>query len=129
MSDPQKSPSIDPRHLCQIEIPVTDLERARRFYLDVFGWKESATEIHEMALIDVPRECPFGVSLVRSEKVGSAHGPIVYFSIDDIDPLLAALARSDGRLVSGADRQPGYGKTWKVSDPDGNQWGIFQRRV
>lgn len=121
-------PSIDPRRLCQIEIRATDLDRARRFYRDAFGWDESPTEIHGVALVEVPRDCPFGMSIIQDSTSFASGSPVVYFAVESPEAIAEAAKGAGGRVVSGPDRQPGYGKTWRVADPDGNVWGLFQKR-
>ncbi|MCJ2876647.1 VOC family protein [Rhizobium pusense] len=83
--------------VAHVEIPVTDLDRAMRFYSAVFG--VSFTEIvalHGSRMAYFPfEEGRDGASLALAEGdvyVPTLNGAVVYFSVDDID---AAIARAE----------------------------------
>ena len=129
-------PALDPRRLCQLEVPVTDVERALAFYRQAFGWERSPAEIHEYIVLEVPADCPFGVSLVpqgimppSADEARGRGGPTLYFAVDDADGLVAKVVACGGRKRFGPLRFAGYGSIWQVEDPDGNRFGLYGGRA
>ncbi len=119
---------IDPRSLCQIEIPIGDATRARAFYAEAFGWLPVPAELHEYIVLSVPRDCGFGIALVPSAKAPAArHGPVVYFAVDDPAAVVAKAEAVGGKLRFGPSKMLGYGEIWQLEDPDGNRFGLYRR--
>ncbi len=114
-----------PTHPCQIEVPVTDLERARDFYGAVLGWVPTPADLHEVIVIDVPADCPWGISLIRKSGHLAGEGPTLFWRVGDPEAALAATVKFGGKILQGPQRHPGYGRAWRICDPDGNAWGIF----
>ncbi|SMF66741.1 VOC family protein [Pseudobacteriovorax antillogorgiicola] len=118
---------IDPRKLCQIEFPTEDLDAAITFYEVVLGWPTVPIEIHRYVVLQTPKDCPYGISLVPShEEIGQ--GPVLYFksegslALDQVEAL-------GGRLVFRDQRLPGYGVITMIEDPSGNRIGFFNKSL
>jgi hypothetical protein len=117
---------IDPRHLVQIEIPVTDRHRAKMFYQEVFGWQTSPAELHECLILEVPEGCPYGISLVPGQPKGNSSPSIIpYFRVDEPTTILHNAVRCGGAIVKNATPLIGYGVLHHLQDPDGNVIGII----
>ncbi len=52
MTDNASKPAYAPGTICHIELPCSDLTRARHFYESVFGWKTTSTDCPGYALFD-----------------------------------------------------------------------------
>lgn len=120
---------VDPTRLCQIEILVGDLAKSIKFYDEAFGWRPVPAEFHEMALMDVPRNCPFGISLRpanQGENTGSQRVTL-YFTVDDPQGTLERVVASGGRKVATTLKLPGYGVVYLCEDPDGTRFGLFEK--
>lgn len=127
--------NVDPHRLCQIELTVTDVARAIRFYEEVLGWAEVPAEIHSYVLLSVPSECPFGIALVAQatsnhDRQGSDHSETngritLYFHCSDPEPILARVVPYGGRLVGKVLPLPSYGVIHRFEDPDGNRFGLY----
>ena len=120
---------ISPSSLCQIEIQVNDLDRSLHFYREVFGWEAVPAEIHEVTVLSVPEECPYGISLVSGR-----HGTelqkgriILYFPSENPNLLMEKAIEHGGKPRFGPKKLQGYGIIYQVEDPDGVRWGLFQR--
>lgn len=113
-------------NICQLEIPVSDLETAKDFYLNVFRWEPIDIELHEYVVLDIPRSLPYGISLVRSKNTRSG-GPVVFFQCSDLQTLKERVIRAKGKVVK--ERLiPGYGKALLIEDPFRNQFGLFEKK-
>ncbi len=122
-------PIVDPVRLSQIEIVVSDLGRSLRFYDEAFGWRPVPAEFHELVLLDVPRDCPFGISL-RPEVQSEGNRPqrlTLYFTVDDPEHVLDKVSSAGGRSIPTKIKLPGYGVVYLCEDPDGTRFGLFKR--
>jgi predicted enzyme related to lactoylglutathione lyase len=116
---------VDPRRLCQIEIPVHDLHQAQSFYAAAFGWHAVPAELHRYVVLAVPDDCPYGISLVPQSSTIGGRGPVLYFGVDAPETNVAAVERAGGKSRGGPVTLPGYGAMYLVEDPDGNRFGFY----
>ena len=120
--------SVLPQNLCQIEIPVKDVAKSLKFYEAVLGWKEAPCDIHGYRVLQVPQECPFGISLVpAAEAKGRARGMILYFAVEDVDVIANRAEALAERAFGKARKLPGYGTVRLIEDPDGHRIGLYHR--
>lgn len=104
-----------------VEITVTDIAVAQRFYGEVFGWEftdygpsysgiRRANGSGEMGGFALADEVPAG-------------GPLVLMESSDLEFLAAAVTRAGGEAgpITG---YPG-GRRFEFSDPSGNRLGVF----
>jgi catechol 2,3-dioxygenase-like lactoylglutathione lyase family enzyme len=113
-------------------IPVSDVDRAKRFYADL-GWRldaDFARADGSRAVQLTPPGSPTSIQL--------GTGPLLYLVVSDIEAARAELiARGvdvsevfhrgpQGRLSGPDPDRPSYGSLATFSDPDGNAWLIQQ---
>ncbi|WP_159548325.1 glyoxalase superfamily protein [Citricoccus sp. K5] len=111
-----------------VAIPVTDVDRAKSFYVDQVGFHADhdyvlSPELRFVQLTPPGSACSIVLGVGITEMVpGSQKG--VQMVIDDAD---AALAELSGRGVecSGVDEQD-WGRFVYFADPDGNTWSLQQ---
>lgn len=85
-----------------IEIPVRDLERARRFYENVLGLELTASRMGDTELAWFPMTEGPGAAgtLIKSEGYIPSHeGALVYFSVTDIDGTLEKIESNGGTTL------------------------------
>ncbi len=114
-----------PTKLCQIEIPVLDIERSILFYERVFGWKQAPAEMHEYIVMQVPDDCPYGISLIPTRKERSGDSVVLYFQTEDPKAVADAAKNNGGRLRFGPKKLGAYGDIYQIEDPDGNRFGLY----
>jgi len=120
---------IDPKKLCQVEIHATRLEVSRTFYEEVFGWKAVPAEIHNYLVLDVPEDCPFGISIVPSMGAKQSSGQIIlYFEVQKAAEIAEKAVHFGGSKKFGPTRLPAYGQIWQITDPDGHRFGLFEKQ-
>ncbi len=121
---------IDPKKLCQVEIHTARLDVSRKFYEEVFGWKPVPAEIHNYIVLDVPEDCPFGISIVPSVGAKPSSGQIIlYFEVDGASQIAERAAKFGGSKKFGPTRLPAYGDIWQITDPDGHRFGLFEKQA
>jgi len=117
---------IDPRKICQLEISVSDLNRSLLFYENVFGWTRRPADIHNFAVLDVPSDCTFGISLSQGNpQLAAANHAVIYFRSDDPAAVVATIPKHGGAVIFGPKKVPGYGVIYQIADPDGHRFGLF----
>lgn len=107
-----------------VELVVTDLETAKGFYRDAFGWifvdygpayagiaspTGDGSEVGGLLLADQPR--PVG-------------GPLVLLYSGDLDATQAAITAAGGTVTQGPYEFPG-GRRLHFHDPSGNELGVW----
>ena len=109
-------------------IPVTDIDRAKAFYVDQVGLvcdhdQTVDADVRFVQLTPPGSACSiaFGAGLTTMEP-GTQHG--IMAVIDDADAALAQL-RARGVDAQGVDEQP-WGRFVRFEDPDGNGWALQQ---
>jgi catechol 2,3-dioxygenase-like lactoylglutathione lyase family enzyme len=111
-----------------VPLPVTDVDRAKGFYVDQVGFVADhdhrvSDEIRFVQLTPPGSACSvvLGEGIVEMEP-GTQRGLMMV--IDDADAARAELA-GRGVPVSDVDEQP-WGRFVYFSDPDGNSWALQQ---
>lgn len=85
------------------EVPVSDMERAIKFYNAVMGWDLKIMEADQITMAWFPAdysEYGAGGSLVLSEHyTPGTVGILVYFQCEDVDKTLALIADAGGKVI------------------------------
>jgi uncharacterized protein len=85
------------------EIPVKEMERAKKFYETILGVKLSDNEMGPMKMAFFPsvENAPGATgSLVKAKGYTPSHnGSVVYFSVDSIDRTLTKVESHGGKTV------------------------------
>jgi catechol 2,3-dioxygenase-like lactoylglutathione lyase family enzyme len=109
-------------------LPVTDVDRAKKFYVDGIGFNADYDEtvddnVRFVQLTPPGSACSiaFGKGLTEAAP-GSVRGLLMV--IDDADKARAELA-DRGVEVSDVNEQP-WGRFVYFADPDGNAWSLQQ---
>ncbi|MBI3205356.1 MAG: VOC family protein [Myxococcales bacterium] len=124
------------RHALTI-LAVSDLERAKRFYAEAFGWPRTVE-----VPVYVEHELPGGMRLGLYERVafGSNTGQVpariadgalapteLYFYADDVPAAIARLSAAGARELSALSLRPWGDRAAYFADPDGNVLVIAAR--
>jgi catechol 2,3-dioxygenase-like lactoylglutathione lyase family enzyme len=111
-----------------IIVPVTDVDRAKAFYVDALGWNADFDQVVTPTLRFVQVTPPgsacsiaFGMGLTDMVP-GTMKG--LQIVIPDADEALAHL-RENGVEAVGVDEQS-WGRFVYYTDPDGNGWSLQQ---
>ncbi len=113
-----------PRHhsIDYVEIPVTDMGAARRFYAAAFGWTYNDYGPAYTGIIREGGEA--GGLCVDAERAGVRGGPLVILVSDDLDATLAAVTAAGGSVVTPPFDFPG-GRRFHFADPSGNELAVW----
>ncbi|WP_369023055.1 VOC family protein [Nocardia cyriacigeorgica] len=107
-----------------IEITVTDLAAAKRFYTEAFGWQfnDYGPAYAGIRNPDGPEKPEVGgLALAEQARRG---GPLVLLYSDDLDGSVRAVEAAGGTVVNGPYEFPG-GRRFHFTDPSGNELGVW----
>lgn len=110
--------------ITHIDIPVSDLEQAKAFYSQVFGWQISAPPgFEDYPMWHAPNKISGGGLAPRSEGFTQ---PRSYVEVDSIDETLAKVTKIGGRVLM--EKSPISDTSWWAifADPDGNEVGLYE---
>ncbi|MDV3293145.1 MAG: 3,4-dihydroxyphenylacetate 2,3-dioxygenase [Nitrososphaerales archaeon] len=113
-------PAFDIVKAGHIEYLVTDLKKARQFYVDTLGFVLTDADASHLYLRGIEDRHHHCLTLTRSDRPGAGH---LAFRVSDEDDLLAleALLKTKGCQTSWmrAGAESGLGKALRVDDPFG----------
>ncbi len=114
MAHPRKDRSIN-----YVEFTVADIDKAKRFYGEAFGW--TYTDYG-------PTYCEFSDGHMTGGfevgEVTSAGGPLVILYGDDLAEIEAAVVKAGGRITKPVFDFPG-GRRFHFQDPDGYELAVW----
>lgn len=111
-----------------IEFLVTDLARARAFYVDLLGFVETAADDCHLYLRGLEERTHHSLVLTKADTAGVTHCSYLVTSEDDLDAL-AAMAAAQGlphRWLA-PDEEEGQGRALRVQDPGGIPLEFYAR--
>ncbi|MBE7454476.1 MAG: VOC family protein [Kofleriaceae bacterium] len=106
-----------------IELTVTDMAAARRFYAAAFGWAFTDYGPGYAGIRVGDRE----VGGLRLDDAVRAGGPLVILYSDELETTLAGVAAAGGAVVKPIFSFPG-GRRFHFTDPAGNELAAWSAR-
>ena len=107
-------------HIDYIELTVTDMARAQRFYSDAFGWEFTDYGPGYAGIRSGEKEAG-GLRLDETVVQG---GPLVVLYSGDLEASVTAVRDAGGKIVVEPFEFPG-GRRFHFEDPSGNQLAIW----
>ncbi len=111
-----------------VTVPVSDVDRAKTFYVDQLGFTahqdHQVDESHRFVEL-IPPGSPCSIALTAG-YVNSAPGSLkgVQLNVEDVG-VVHALLRERGVTVSDIQEYP-WGRFCIFVDPDGNEWSVHE---
>ena len=115
-----------PRHhrIDYLEIAVTDLAAAKKFYASAFGWRFTDYGPGYSGIQGDEREQGGLALLEEGKSVGSGGGPLAILYSDALDDTLAAVEGAGGTISTPPFDFPG-GRRFHFADPFGNELAVW----
>ena len=116
------------------EIPAENLERAKKFYSENFGWKltQMGPEMGNYVLVHTgptdekgPQEKSF-INGGLMKRDPSASSPVLVIAVGDADKTVEKVKQSGGKLVGEILDIPNVGRYARVQDTEGNVIGVIK---
>lgn len=105
-----------------VEINVSDLSAARRFYEHAFGWTFNDYGPAYAGIRTPSGEGELGG--LNAAGTPGPGGPLVLLFSDDLDATVTAVESAGGSVTAGPYDFPG-GRRFEFSDPSGNVLGVW----
>jgi len=119
--------------IVHFEIPADDVEKLRKFYSQLFGWKieKMPGPVEYWGIQTVPfdeKGVPMrpGVNGGMMKKQNPEHKPVNYVLVESVDEYVKKIESLDGKIVVPKMEVPGIGWWALALDPEGNQFAILQ---
>ena len=123
---------MDP--VVHFEIPAEDVERAKKFYVDNFGWKMNVMsgEYGNYVILQTgptdEKGMPERPAFINGGmmKRGTIKSPVLVIAVDDCDAAVEKVKKSGGKLVGEILDIPMVGRYAYVEDCEGNVIGVIK---
>jgi len=119
--------------IVHFEIPADDLQKLRKFYSELFGWKieKMVGPIDYWNIQTVPvdeKGMPIrpGVNGGMMKRQNPEHKPVNYIGVESIDKYAKKIEALGGRVIVPKTEVTGVGWWALALDPEGNQFAIFE---
>jgi predicted enzyme related to lactoylglutathione lyase len=119
--------------IVHFEIPANDLEKLKKFYSLLFGWKieQMPGQVEYYGIYTVPvdeKGMPLrpGVNGGMMKKQNPEHKAVNYIQVESVDEYMKKIESLGGRIVVPKMEVPGIGWWALATDPEGNQFAILQ---
>lgn len=108
--------------LVWVDIPVTNLDRAIKFYSAVLGSPVTKNEYPGMTIGMLPGSDPEVTGCLSTADNPSKDGPLLYFNCDGrIDAAVAAVVPNGGKVIEPSKKIGPYGFRAVILDSEGNR--------
>ncbi len=114
--------------LVHFEIPADDVERARKFYKDLFGWQLEAYEpsVPDYLMLDTQaKPDAAGIALYRRSEGTSQ--PVAYFGVSSVEDAERKVQELGGKILMPRQDAGGFGWFAVCQDTENNVFGLYQR--
>lgn len=125
-------------NIVYFEIPADDVDRAKRFYNSLLGWKIEPTQVSipELASLqyqdiktgEANETTPMGSTLNTGGMYKrQMNEPIInYVMVDDIDEKIAMVEKLGGKIAVPKREIPSVGQFVIIQDTEGNAIALFK---
>jgi len=114
--------------IVHFEIPVEDVQRARKFYEDLFGWKieRMPGPVDYWGIKTATAKGEPGVGGGMMKRQNPQHTPTNYIDVPSIDEYTAKVESLGGKVCMPKTAVPKMGYFAVCLDPENNVLGLWQ---
>ena len=121
---------LQPNPVNWFEIPVSDMQRAIKFYEEAFDTKLAPTEVGGKQFAFFPMErgaAGAAGTLIHSPLIVPSHqGTTIYFSVKTIDAALEQITKAGGKTLFPRRSIGQYGFIAQFEDSEGNRVALHE---
>jgi predicted enzyme related to lactoylglutathione lyase len=110
--------------LVHFEIPVDNIDRARKFYSELFGWEINPIPDMDYWLITTSGEKAVGGGMMKRQN--PEQSITNYIDVPSVDDYAAKVEALGGKVVMPKTAVPGMGYFLLFMDPENNPLGIWE---
>ncbi len=119
--------------IVHFEIPANNVEKLRKFYTKLFGWKiekmPGPMEYWNIETVPVDEQgMPVrpGVNGGMMKRENPEQKQITYIAVESVDEYSKKVKALGGKIIIPKQEVPGVGWWALALDPEGNHFGIFE---
>ncbi len=116
-----------PNAIVHFEIPADDVQRAKKFYEDAFGWKISDPWNMNYFLVETRKDGEVGINGGLMPRMNPGQPFMNYISVDSIEEASKKVEAAGGTIIL-PKQEIGQGMGWIAAfkDTEGNILGFHQ---
>jgi len=113
---------------CHIELPTLDLEKAKAFYSELFGWQFMPFPGMDYIVVSV-EDGSVGGGIAKVDKIVQNENVCSYVEVEDIDAILKKVESLGGKTIKAKEILPdaAWGAVAVLETPDGFQLGLWSK--
>ncbi len=112
------------------EIPADDLQRARKFYSELFGWsieESKASSLKDHLIIKTGNGDAISGSLTKRQRPGQTI--VNYIDVSSTDRYIVKIRHLGGKVLVPKTAVPGMGYFVVCEDTEENAFGIWENNL
>jgi uncharacterized protein len=115
-----------PNPIVHFEIPATDVEKIRRFYTEVFGWKMTTDPSMPHYTTVETADGNMGIGGGIMKRQSPQHTPTNYAMVASVTEFAEKVRQQGGQVVVPKTAIPNMGYFAVCLDPEQNPIGLFE---
>lgn len=113
--------------ICHFNIPAEDIERAKKFYAELFGWKiEKYGPMEYYAIGTTTLDGEEGLDGGMIKRENPQQTIIHYIEVQSMDEYLAKVEKLGGKVLLPKTTVPNIGYTALCLDTENNAFGLWE---
>jgi len=113
--------------IVHFDVPADNVERAKKFYSALFGWKfESFPEMEYHLITTANLDGTPGVGGGMGKRMDPSQRIMNYFGVESIDAAMKEVKRLGGTVLTEKMAVPQMGYLANCQDTEGNAFGLWE---
>jgi predicted enzyme related to lactoylglutathione lyase len=113
--------------IVHFDVPAEDVERAKKFYSGLLGWKFESFPAMQYNLISTTNlDGSPGVGGGMGKRMDPSQRMMNYFGVPSIDAAMEQVKSLGGKVLTGRMSVPGMGFLANCIDSEGNAFGLWE---
>src|SRR5512137_1777068 len=113
--------------IVHFDVPADNVERAKKFYSALFGWKfESFPEMEYNLITTANLDGTPGVGGGMGKRMDPSQRIMNYFGVESIDAAMKEVKRLGGTVLTEKMAVPRMGYLANCQDTEGNAFGLWE---
>jgi predicted enzyme related to lactoylglutathione lyase len=122
----QTSGEAEMPRVIHFEIPVDNVERAVKFYSDVFGWKIQKWGPQDYWLVETGEKGQPGINGAMTKRMEPTTNTVNTIDVPLLDEYLTRITKGGGKVLTSKTAIPGVGYFAYCQDTEGDAIGVLQ---
>jgi uncharacterized protein len=110
--------------IVHFEIPADDIERTKKFYSDIFGWKIDPIDYWIVTTTD--KKGNYGITGGIMKRQMPKHQVTNYIGVNSVEEYSSKVEKHGGKIVASKKAVPGMGYFALCLDTENNAFAIWE---